>query len=111
MLLPSQMVNVWQGAATCQTFTLMCRRTPLTRLDIDYNLSEMGIGSLMTESISQLGQRKMPVEHRLNLVNLNCGNHIQLLLAAADSQANNAQLLGHQHGRCHWSGKACKHTD
>ena len=64
-------------------------------LNIDHNLAEVRIRSLMPEGIGKVLQREMIADHWLDPVGLNPRDHRQLLRAAAHRQALHAQVLGH----------------
>ena len=56
-------------------------------LNIDHNLAEVRIRSLVPERVGEVFQREMIADHWLDSVGLNPCDHCQLLRAAADRKS------------------------
>src|SRR3990167_10615689 len=71
-------------------------RAPGSELQAD--LPEVALGGLVGEGLGDLLQGEDGVDHRLDAVGLDRGDHLFLVLARADGDALDAHVLGHGHG-------------
>src|SRR5690606_17794951 len=84
---------------------------PLRTLDIQADLAEMLAGLLMAEGIGDALQRESAIDHGSYAVCLDGADHLQLLLAVADGESLQADLVAHQQRRRDIPCDAGKHSD